>query len=66
MEKYSKSDNTISMLSDYMDILDRYAEFTEKVDKLDEEEMTDAELAYYLEVITRIEKKMLESLDSYS
>ena len=39
-----------------------YADFTEKLAQYDENEMSAADAAYYLEVTTRCTQKMLEIL----
>ena len=52
-----ESDSTLSM--DYYRILRRYTEFAEKIDAFDESELTNAELAYYLEVTNRVSQKLL-------
>ena len=61
MQKYQSTDasGSIAMMGEYYSILARYAEFAEKVEALDEGEMTDAELAYYLEVMSRVSQKLL-------
>lgn len=61
MQKYMNADATslISMMGDYYRILASYAEYTEKLDALDESEFTSAELAYYLEVTNRVSRKLL-------
>ena len=61
MQKYMKADasSMVSMMGDYYDILSRYTEFTEKMDAFDETELTNAELAYYLEVTNRVSQKLL-------
>lgn len=46
-------------MGDYYRILASYAEYTEKLDALDESEFTSAELAYYLEVTNRVSRKLL-------
>ena len=61
MKKYAESDNDISMLSDYTQIMKKYAEFVEKIQAMDKEEMNDTEAKYYLEVTLRVEKKLLET-----
>ena len=48
-----------SMMGDYYRILARYTEFAEKIDALDESALTNAELAYYLEVTGRVSQKLL-------
>ena len=54
-----ESDSTLSMMGDYYRILRRYTEFEEKIDAFDESELTNAELAYYLEVTNRVSQKLL-------
>ena len=54
-----ESDSTLSMMGDYYRILRRYTEFAEKIDAFDESELTNAELAYYLEVTNRVSQKLL-------
>lgn len=60
MKKYSASDDTFSMMADYLEMLNKYAEFSEACEKYDTDDMSDAELAYYLEVTGRIQNKLLE------
>ena len=61
MQKYMNADPTsmVSMMGDYYGILARYTEFAEKIDAFDESELTNAELAYYLEVTNRVSQKLL-------
>lgn len=61
MQKYLSADSTsmVSMLGDYYSILARYTEFEEKLDAFDESDLTNAELAYYLEVTGRVSQKLL-------
>ena len=61
MRKYMNSDpaSTASMIGDYYSILSRYTQFAEKIDALDESQLTNAELAYYLEVTGRVNKALL-------
>ena len=61
MEKYQSADagSMISMMGDYIRILSRYTEFAEKVEALDENEMSSEEAAYYLEVMNRVNQKLL-------
>lgn len=60
MEKYSESDDITEMMGDYLEMMKVYANASEKLDQIDEEELTDAETMYYLEVTNRIEKRLLE------
>lgn len=61
MKKYAESDGKdAEMLADYADYMSKYADFVKKFDAWDEDEMNDTELAYYLEVQTRVSKKLAE------
>ena len=61
MKKYVNADptNLVAMMGDYYKMLDRYTEYAEKIDAMDESELTNAELAYYLEVTNRVSQKLL-------
>ena len=61
MQKYMNADpsSMVPMMGDYYSILARYTEFAEKIDAFDESELTNAELAYYLEVTNRVSQKLL-------
>lgn len=63
MDKYENSDDVISMLNDYTKMMTKYAEFAEALEEYDEDEMSAADAAYYLEVTNRVNQKMLESLE---
>ena len=60
MKKYNSSENPASMLSDYMSFLSRYTETMSKLDEISDDEMNNAELLYYMEVMERINQKLLE------
>ena len=47
------------MLIEYTQFLSRYSDFTEKLDKLEEGEMSQAELDYYAQVTLRVSQKLL-------
>lgn len=66
MDSLSSGDY-LSMLSSYADMLEKLDEYEEKLDEMekkldeiDEDELSDEDYAYYLEVTTRIYLKMLE------
>ena len=61
MQRYSNADpgDMAAMMADYYAMMSRYAEFSKKIDALDESELTNAELAYYLEVTNRVNQKLL-------
>lgn len=60
MKRYAQGGNAMSMLSDYMSFLSRYTEAMEDLEAMGDEEMSDAELVYYTEVMARITNKLLE------
>ena len=61
MEKYAKSDKTdLELLSDYSDYMSKYADAVEDFEAWDNEDLTTEEASYYLDVQTRINKKLLK------
>lgn len=60
MKKYTKADNPIGMLADYTKILKQYTSFAQAIENYDSKEMSAADAAYYLEVTSRVSKKLLE------
>lgn len=58
MEKYKNSEDTAAMLSDYTDFMKRYAEAMEKLNEIDESELSTEEAFYYSEVLLRISQKL--------
>lgn len=61
MKKYADSNNDPGMLADYMNIMVKYAEFSGKAAGLENEEMSEAEAKYYIEVMARISKRLIEA-----
>lgn len=60
MKKYSESPDDLSLLGEYMEYLTQYSETMEKMDALNDGELNDAEMKYYLEVTNRINQKLLD------
>ena len=58
MQKHENSNDTYSMLYDYLDMMQQYADFTEKIDQYDTDKMSAVDSAYYLEVTMRVAKKL--------
>lgn len=52
----------VALMGDYSDMLLRYSEYMEKIDALGDSELNDAELAYYIEVTSRVSQKLLNSM----
>ena len=49
----------MSMMNDYMTMMNRMEEWSDKIDAIDESTLTPADDAYYLLVTLRIEQKLL-------
>ncbi len=60
MKKYKNSDNMKGMMKEYSEYLERYNEFVKKVDQVDEKSLSKSDLDYYIEVTTRVSKKLME------
>lgn len=60
MKKYMANPSDLSMLTEYANYMSKYAEMCEKFEKWESDDMNNAEAAYYLEVQTRVNKKLLE------
>lgn len=60
MKKYKDNPSDAGLLADYASYMSKYADMVEKFDKWESEDLTDAELAYYIDVQTRVSKKLLE------
>ena len=60
MKKYNSNPSDLSLLADYTSYLSKYSKVVDSFDKLESEDMNEAEMKYYLEVQTRVNKKLLE------
>lgn len=61
MNKYAESDGSDpALLTDYASYMSRYADMVADFEAWENEEMNEAEAAYYLEVQTRVSQKLLE------
>ncbi len=61
MKKYNNSSDQASMMMDYLNYLDKYSEMVEKLNEWDQNEMSDADLKYYLDVTNRVSKKLIDT-----
>lgn len=62
MQRYSESDGTdLSMLADYADMMEQYAQVTSDFNNWNSDDLTTAELSLYLDVQTRVSQKLLET-----
>lgn len=63
MKKYNESNGSdFSLVAEYAKLAGEYADFVEEIEKWEDEELTDAELSYLLEVEERVAKKLAEML----
>jgi hypothetical protein len=60
MKKYQDDPSDMALLAETTELLAEEAKIFDEMENMDESEMNTAELAYYLEVTARIEKKLLE------
>ncbi len=60
MKKYKQNPTDLSLLSDYADYMSDYSDFVADFKKWENEDLNSAELSYYLDVQTRVSKKLLE------
>ena len=61
MEKYSKNPTDAGLMADYMSYMEKFDDFTNKFDQWGGEDLNDAELAYYLEVQTRVYDRLAKA-----
>jgi len=57
LKKYDSSD--LTMMGDYLKLLQKELEMTQKFEAMDENDLNDAELKYYTEVSLRCSSKLL-------
>lgn len=62
MNSYTNNPSDMSILTQYLQYMGQYTDMMEKFDAWEDEEMTEAETKYYLEVQLRIQQKLLEVL----
>lgn len=46
------------MLIEYSDFVTKYADYVSKIEAIDEDELSAADLAYYIEVTARVTEKL--------
>ncbi len=62
MKKYNANPSDLSLLTEYTKILDKYNKFVDDFDNWESDDLNTKEAAYYLEVQTRVNKKISEAL----
>ena len=63
MKKYQENPSDLELMSEMTDLLTEGTKMLDQMEAMDQSEMNSAELAYYIEVTARIEKKLLEVAD---
>ena len=63
MKKYQENPSDLELLTEMSNLIAEETTMLEQMENMDESEMNNAELAYYIEVTARIEKKLLEAAD---
>ena len=53
----------LTLLSEYADFIDRYAEAVDALDNIDTDELTGAELSYYIDTMSRIQQMLLTATE---
>ena len=59
MNTYKNDGQPANMLADYLDMMSQYSDTMSKLDAIDESTLTPEQDQYYLEVMTRINQKLL-------
>ena len=60
MKKYNANPTDLSLIAKYASMLNEYNEMVEKMEAWKSEDLSDAELAYYIEVQTRVNQKLAD------
>lgn len=60
------SEDSLLIMAEYADYMLKYADMMEKMESMDTENLSDADMAYYLEVTARIEAKAIKYMMSVS
>ena len=60
MVKYQNSTDVSAMLSEYSEMMEKYADYTKSIQQNNHEQMWPADAAYLLEITTRVSQKLLE------
>ena len=63
MEVYSKTDDTSALMTEYLSYMTKYVDVMQKLDEIDEEELSDADALYYAQVSMRISQKLMAVAD---
>ena len=59
--EYTENPTDITLITKYAEMQLKYAEFAKAIEEYDQDEMSDADLAYYIEVTSRVNQKLLDA-----
>ncbi|MCM1334515.1 MAG: hypothetical protein NC084_02075 [Bacteroides sp.] len=59
MTAYAENPSDLSLMLQYLEYLEKYSEMADKLDEIGDDDLSEAELLYYTEVMSRINKKLL-------
>lgn len=59
--KYTENPDDFTLIAEYAQMQIKYADFAKAIEEYDQDEMSDADLAYYIEVTSRVSQKMLDA-----
>ena len=62
VKAYKASENPLSMMSEYTAMMQQYVDTMGKLQSVDQSQLSDEEVAYYAEVVLRINQKLLEAV----
>lgn len=60
MKKYQANPTSLSLIAQYATMMKDYSKMTSEFAKWEDEDLNDAEMDYYIEVMNRVNKKLLE------
>lgn len=60
MKKYKENPNDTNLLSDHSKYISKYSDMCSKFNKWESKNMNSAEIAYYFDILTRVNQKLLE------
>ena len=63
MEEYNRNPSDLKLLAEYADMMGKLSDMNEKFEEWEGEDLNDEELAYYVEVNSRVSRKLLDVLD---
>ena len=60
MKKFESNPDDLSILADYADYMSKYSDFVKDFENWEDEDLNNEEMAYYIDVQSRVTKKLLE------